>query len=104
MLKKKKSPIHPGIKIPGWIGPFIIKIRRKMIYCGLGILSIEIIGIILISNIMLHHYIFLGEVLAMVLVVILLVLSTLIARKYYSFVAYICPNCNKKSYCLEVGR
>lgn len=74
----------------------LIQLRKKMIYCGLGILVLEVIGMLLIANILLRHHILLGEVLAGILVVILLGFSTSLAKKYYECVAYICPNCGTK--------
>lgn len=110
----------------------LAQVRKKMIYYGLVILSLEIIGMLLIANILLQHQVLLGEILAGLLVVILLIFSTILAKRYYDCVAYVCPNCgtkfvpsfkkfffaahtprfrklrcphcDKKSYCLEVIR
>lgn len=110
----------------------LAQVRKKIIYYGLGILTLEIIGMLLIAGILLHHQVVLGEILAGLLVIILLIFSTIFAKKYYECVAYVCPNCgtkfvpsfkqfffaahtprfrklrcphcHKKSYCLEVIR
>ena len=110
----------------------LAQLRRRTIYFSIGILVFEIIGMMLITNILLQHHFLLGKVMAGILVLILLIFSTMLAKKYYDCVAYICPNCgtkfiptfkqfffaahtprfrklrcphcNKKSYCLEVIR
>lgn len=110
----------------------LVQFRKKIIYYGLGILALEIIGILGIANVLIHHQIFLGESLAVALIVVLGVFSALLSKTYYDSVAYVCPNCgtkfvpifnqfffaahtprfrklrciycHKKSYCLEVIR
>lgn len=74
----------------------LAQVRKKLIYYGLGILALEVIGMLLIANVLLQHQVLLGEVLAGLLIVILLVFSTILAKKYYDCVAYVCPNCGTK--------
>ncbi|MBP2058341.1 DNA-binding transcriptional MerR regulator/DNA-directed RNA polymerase subunit RPC12/RpoP [Lactobacillus colini] len=74
----------------------LTRIRRKMIY-GAALISIaEIVGILLIVHLFLHQQAVLASMVVGLFALILLASATILAKSYYSNVAYVCPECGDK--------